>query len=304
MKIYERLVIQDGVVVEEESYEYEGEVAQCGGGGGSASGQIGYPAYVETSHSLWISHGNVLPDLPLHSVVDLMNVIWLGTNPYTAVDAYDPDTALTAMATAIADVQTLVTNLSDASWITANVAAYSAELDIQLNGVIYPKFEAGMRDIGAVSSSAFVLGRALIADGGLREVAKYTSNLHTSLIELRLKWQSAVTEMSVNVEKDRIATKVDQTETDAEFNVKEALFHIETYQYAANLLSAPSGGSVINKGPSKASRAFGGALAGGAAGGMAGYMMAGAVAGGMGGPMGAVVGGLVGVGLGIGSAFM
>ncbi len=302
MKIYERLVIQDGVVVEEVSYEYEGEVAQCGGGGGSASGQIGYPAYVETIHSLYLSHGAT--DVPLYSMNDLMNVIWTGVNPYTAVDAYDPDVALTAMATAIADVQTLVTNLSDVAWIDANVAAFSADLDIQLNGVVYPKFEAGMRDIGAVSSSAFVLGRALIADGKLREVAKYTAGLNTSLIELRLKWQMTVAEMSVNVEKDRIATKVDQTETDAEFNVKEALFHIEAYQYAANMLSAPSGGSVVNKGASKASRAFGGALAGGASGAMGGYLLAGAATGGMSGPVGAMVGGAVGLAMGIGSAFM
>lgn len=38
MKIYERIVMDwDGNVLEEQSFEYEGELALCGGGGGKGS---------------------------------------------------------------------------------------------------------------------------------------------------------------------------------------------------------------------------------------------------------------------------
>lgn len=41
MKIYERIVMNwDGEVLEEKSFEYEGELALCGGGGGKSKPKV------------------------------------------------------------------------------------------------------------------------------------------------------------------------------------------------------------------------------------------------------------------------
>lgn len=41
MKIYERIVMDwDGEVLEEQSFEYEGELALCGGGGGKSKPKV------------------------------------------------------------------------------------------------------------------------------------------------------------------------------------------------------------------------------------------------------------------------
>ena len=41
MKIYERIVMNwDGEVLEEQSFEYEGELALCGGGGGKSRPKV------------------------------------------------------------------------------------------------------------------------------------------------------------------------------------------------------------------------------------------------------------------------
>ena len=41
MKIYERIVMDwDGEVLEEKSFEYEGELALCGGGGGKSKPKV------------------------------------------------------------------------------------------------------------------------------------------------------------------------------------------------------------------------------------------------------------------------
>lgn len=41
MKIYERIVLDwDGEVLEEKSFEYEGELALCGGGGGKSKPKV------------------------------------------------------------------------------------------------------------------------------------------------------------------------------------------------------------------------------------------------------------------------
>ena len=305
MKVYERIVIQDGVVVEEDWYEYEGPVAQCGGGGGSAAGQVGYPDYLETFHKNVLNH-NAL-DLNIYSLTDVMNDEF-DNSPYAAAAPYDPDAALTDMGTAYSDLEALIAGLGDDTWIADDVAAFTAIMDVQLNGVVFPKFEAGMRDINAVSSSAFAMGRAVLEDARLREITKYTGELqklfNMTVRDMRMKYQAVIDSSALDVEKLRIVVKSDQVEKQLEWDSKDSLWNISLFQYAGNLMAAPAGGTLIPEGPSRSSRMLGGALSGAAGGGMMGYMAAGASSGAVGGLPGALIGGLLGLGLGIGSSFM
>lgn len=94
MKVYTKVVIDIKTlsVVEEKYFDYDGEVAYCKGGGGSAgSGQVNYPAYLEAFHSQVLD--DAVGDALSGSMTDDLNTA-LGTNPYTGDTAYDPASRL------------------------------------------------------------------------------------------------------------------------------------------------------------------------------------------------------------------
>ena len=70
MKIYEKIILnKDGVVIEEKSYEYQGEVALCGKGGGSST-TYAYPPELSQMMKMFmpvaerLSQGGQLWDVP------------------------------------------------------------------------------------------------------------------------------------------------------------------------------------------------------------------------------------------------
>jgi len=75
-----------------------------------------------------------------------------------------------------ADVD-IKSDLADESEVAASTDAQRAIVSDQLTSEILPRFEAGMRDINAVQSSAFVIGRAIIEGMGQRDVTKFDSDL-------------------------------------------------------------------------------------------------------------------------------
>jgi hypothetical protein len=112
------------------------------------------------------------------------------------IDTVHPKTAYT---TAIGLVQTLVTAMTyhtdydamvaaavaeidavllPASLITAKAAAYASDLDTAIDTATYARFQAGMRDIGAVMTSAFTIGAANIEAEKTRQVSKFTTDLN------------------------------------------------------------------------------------------------------------------------------
>ena len=108
----------------------------------------------------------------------------------------------------------------------------------------------------------------------------------------RIAWEEGYMRTVVEGKRIKIIAKKEETDMDAQIDARDAVWDLSTYQYGANLLAAPGGGTVLpesNK-PSQAQSAIGGALSGAAAG---------AVASG-GNPLGALAGGL----LGAASAFL
>ncbi len=101
MKIYNKVVMDiDGCVIEEDSFEYTGEVAQCGGG--SVSGTIDYPSYLKNVHNNWLSGDPIADSDGTEIVADIttfMNTAIGGFgNPYDSEVAYDPNAAVTLVA--------------------------------------------------------------------------------------------------------------------------------------------------------------------------------------------------------------
>lgn len=304
MKIYTKIVIDMNSlqVTEEESHEYEGPIAECKGGGGS-SGQVDFPAYMKRIHEDWMDDTGT--DTIESSVTDAMNSA-LGSSPFASSAAYDPDTDLTSMTGYVTDfktlvdllssgttLDTLVSNILDDTNITAQAAAFDDDLSDQLDANVYPRFEAGMRDINSVMSSAFVIGRAVIEDGRVRESAKFLAGLRYKasgddalrLIALKLQYQQTLTQFGVETGRIKIVAKTEEEIQNTKYDESDAKWDMEVFQYGSNVLASISGAAhyVPDKAASnKMQSAIGGALSGGAAGGM------------MGGPWGAGIGAVLG----------
>jgi len=244
-------------------------------------------------------------------MTDIMDAA-LGNSPWTGQGAYDPDTDIAAMITAQGLLQTLVTLLSSGTTLDAVVAdildddriddavdEYAADLDARLTAEVLPRFERGMQDINAVVSSAFVIGRALIEENQDRLVAKFSAELHAKMlsddalkvIQLKLEYQRAASTMLAEIYRMKIVAKKEENEVEMSIDEKDALWDLEVFQYGANLMAAPSGGTATphTKSPSTAQSMIGGAMSGAAA----GLMATG------GNPIGGILGGILGAASGL-----
>jgi len=295
------------------------------GGGGSASGKVGFPAYMETLHGEWLDDTGT--DTLLLTMVDAMNAAH-GNSPWTGLSAYDPDADVTAWETAMGNLRTLLTGMSDTvDWaalyaqadtsidgaievdIAQSISDYADQLDDEIETKVLPRFRRGMQDINAVVSAAFPIGEALIEASRDKDVAKHSSTVRLELMGRKTGLIIAGTEQMVKlmttrfgleetyardiVESNRIkiVAKGEQEATDAKYDEADALWDLEVFQYGGNLLGAIGSGVVkpAKTGPSTAQSALGGAMSGAAA----GAMVSGSN------PIGAVVGGLIGAASGL-----
>lgn len=105
MKIITKCVIdmKTSEVIEEESFEYEGPLALCkGGGGGSGAGEVDYPVYMKLTHSDWLNKGDgaAITDTIEKSITEVMDSA-LGNSPWIGASAYNPDNAIAAYEVAV-----------------------------------------------------------------------------------------------------------------------------------------------------------------------------------------------------------
>ena len=124
------------------------------------------PVAVDEIYNHWI-----LLDNRLHAT-EYIPENWITPEPEAALNIAagwdDPD--LDAPVDIKAD-------LADESEVNASTDAQRAIVSEQLMADILPRFQAGMRDINAVQSSAFVIGQAIIEGMGQRDVAKFDADL-------------------------------------------------------------------------------------------------------------------------------
>ena len=249
MKVYERIVLNwDGEVLEETSFEYEGDVAWCGGGSkgssSSSSSKVDYPSYMKDRHSSWMSQ--IAARLP-------------GTNPYPAntvpgVTELTGATAITTLASYLSSrgseiramaysptvrepavLQSLfefmlehieyilsymggVLNVSEITQLDANIAQLNNRLTtlnnigdlegvLDLNTVVFPRFEAGMRDINAVQMSTFVIGRGVIEATYQAKMQDIKHNLINDIEKTRSTVLSSIAQIQMTARKANIEFK-------------------------------------------------------------------------------------------------
>jgi hypothetical protein len=233
MKVYTKVVLDwDGNVLEEESFQYEGDVSHCGGssGGGSGSGDHDWPKYMKNQHHAWMNqiaarlHGhNPYTWWHVPSVTHLTDAYSVATfAQYLANRAselramtYSPTIRESELLTSIYNftlnqIDYLSTHLGAAYEMNENVALVSnipqltariastenvGDLEgvLDLHTVVYPRFEAGMRDINAVQASTFVIGRGVIEATFQAKMMEMKQNW---LIDLEKARTGAVTALS------------------------------------------------------------------------------------------------------------
>ena len=329
-----------------------------GSSGGGASGAVSWPAYLESVHTLLLDDAGA--DTPTASIVAAFNVAY-GASPFIGTVAYDPDIELattysritaaisfidlleangdyeraysTAAGTIVEDDSFLDAVVLDEGEIAADITATGLILEDELNDRTIPNFRSGFLNIGAVNSSSFVIGEALIRAYKGRDLAKYVTELRvakstrqddinarhrlqyreiqarhkinrreqirngtTQIISSFLKegeFLLSIAGTTIEAKRLHIIAKKEEIAEQADFDEKNALWDLSLFQSVANLLAGPSGGTVNNE--RRPSKATS-ALAGAASGAATGAAIGSA----FGGPgYGTAIGAVVGLGIGL-----
>lgn len=287
-----------------------------GGGGGGGSGQVSHSAYLETVHGSWLNHAGA--DTITDSITDVMNSA-LGSSPFAALTAYDPDADITAYEAAITAFAAILAGIVDTTdWdalytqaettiddtaeiteavIVADVDAFADQLDDEITTKILPRYRDGMRNIDAVVSSAFPIGRSIIEAFRNRDVAKHNSAIRLSaasknadirlatktlrlegtkqmlqLMVQRVGWEKALMETTIEGKRIKIVAKKEETDVNRDIDKADAVWDLEVFQFGANLLAAIGGGvaTTTSHKPSTTQSVIGGAISGAVAGTMIG----------------------------------
>jgi hypothetical protein len=298
-----------------------------GSGGGGSAGKVSWPSYLQDVHHSWLNDTDT--DFLDTSITAAMNASF-DDNPYLGETAYNPTTELATAWSEVSDLKSTIESLNyiedyesavaqaitsaevlnSEEFIVADVNAYSAILEDQLNAETLPAFQAGMLNISAINTSAFAIGESIMRGFKSRDVAKYSSELRyrlhlqrnefvrTSISEMlqvlltRADLWARLAQLSVEAKRVHIVAQKEYLAEQLTIDVNEARWELDTFQYGANLLGSISGGVVPSqKGPSQAQSAIGGATSGAAAGALVGAQIGGSA-----GIYGAAIGAVVGAG--------
>ena len=264
-----------------------------GSSGGGSSGKVSWPDWISERHRDGA-------DFMLASLQSTLN-------PFIDVMPSDPHEQYTWMSGELSNYQDILNNFDpSAGWEAAidrvaikydqailapalrqeamsHIVKYSkAELDAN----ILPAFRAGMRDINAVQTSAFVIGEAIINGfflHGIQEVgAKYildqfdkrtSAVLGTAgkLLEPEItKLQAWENYSKVANDFNRLMLVANKEYVDSQLDIDEAeaRWELEKWNNYGNFIASMNGGTVHTTGrkPSSSQSALGGAFSGASAG--------------------------------------
>jgi len=322
------------------------------GGGGGNSGEVDWPDYLKDRHKKWLSSNEV--DDERVNMDQAIEEAW-DASPYTDGYTYDPTEDLASMRARLSAFELTVDSIDPQGDFEAYFDTAIAKLDeivgIDANAEIVRQFDesqrpalmravgrfsAGMADIGAINSSAYIIGLALMENEHLRQIARVNADLALQEkqrknnmvlqavammmqeLQFRSDLERVATSLNTEIRRITIVAHSEFLSRDLEIASKDASWNLEIWQYASNLLAAVQGGTSIpgsgtqgdvHQGPSMLGGVLSGAAsgamissmlgAGSAMGGAAGTGIAsGAASGGMAGVMGGPWGIAIGAGIG------
>ena len=208
-------------------------------GGGGSSGAIDYPGYLKGYHQTYLG-GEVFE-------IGAMAIAAADNNPYVTAQAFNPSTALLAIAQEALWLKQAVQLLGDddaSKWVSifqvvaenvdttveeldlmgfdpsAEVQAYDAQLTAILNSTTLPKYRAEMRSIGAVQSSAFAIGESLLLANKDREVAKFAAEANLRMYDVKLRVKSELVKSGVDSVVSMISRRIEHTQNAAHYGIE------------------------------------------------------------------------------------
>lgn len=295
------------------------------GGGGDTESTLRYAPYIETAHNALIAQSNAYGD-PL-----------LTQSPYANYTITDPDLAFFGVGYTIASFPTLFdmfgkfmagldievlyeqifNNLMELPQIGSAIVAQSALLDDELQTTSIPRLQTGMRDINAVQSSSFIIGKTLIEDTKVKVVNKFAADLRYQMIPIaterwksHLEWNKGVVITHMDLVKFYYVSKLEVDKFEMEVAASNKLWPFQVLDYKRAIVGAVNGATAAQRQPSASpvAKALAGTMTGAATGAMIGSMIAPAVAATSatllgpatagavgGGPIGALIGGALGL---------
>jgi hypothetical protein len=283
-----------------------------GGGKGSSSStktSIRYAPYIEDHHKDFLNivanyRDDLLEDSPFDGYSEiLVDVGFFGTG-YTLA-SFPSLFDMGGKFIFGLDVDTLFDQIfeesTDSAVIDNLVAAERDLLDDDIDQNVLPRFELGMRNLNAVNSSSFVIGKALIESARVKSISKFSSELRYRMIpvaaqrwQTHLEWNKSAILTYAEMIKLYFLSKKEITEFNYEILSQHKLWPFTVLEFDKGAIGALTGATTnkANAGSgSKVASALGGALSGAAA----GSMLAGASAGTISGPAGMIGGAILGL---------
>lgn len=282
-----------------------------GSGGGSSGKQtntIRYADYIESQHKDFLnkvaeSRDLIINDSPFAGYVDveyLPGFFGIGFTIASFPSLYD----MFGKFMAGLDVDALFDQILDqsinSSVIDDRVSVHGVDLEDDIEQNAMPRFTTGMRDINAVVSSSFIIGRALMETQRTKAISKYDAELRAAMLPLattrwqaHLEWNKSVVNTYAEIMKLYFSVAMDIDNHNYTMAAKDKLWPFTVLDYERACLGALQGATKASQdvaGASTAQKAIGGAMTGAAA----GMMVSG------GNPIGGVIGGV----LGLASAFL
>lgn len=187
--------------------------------------------------------------------------------------------------------------------------AEEAVADSEFEREELPRFEAAMGKIGASMSSSFLVGKAKLEMNLNKRLVDVNQDirlrnlvlLHQTSVDLissvmsmwrsYIDWNKSVALMKTDVQKTKIALKVEESDSQLIIDEKDATWKFEVFGHVGNFAAASFGGVEYDEGPSSIMKGFGGALSGAGVGAMLGSGVP-VIGSGVGAMVGALVGGI------------
>lgn len=272
-------------------------------------GRIRYPKYLERAHKYYINKIVELTD----EIVDL--------SPYSEYTDIDIDTAFFGAGYVLSsfpslydmygkfmaglDIEYLFNqafkDTTDGTVIRNLVSEQASILSSDIANEAIPRYEVGMRDINAVVSGTFVIGKAMLERKRIQEISRFDSEVRYKMIPVaverwktHLSWNSQVVTTYAEILKFYFTAVLDVDGYNYEMHAKDLLWPFTVLDFERLALGAVAGGggggSIGTAGASRGAKVIGGAMSGAASGAMVGSAVPG-----IGTAVGAGVGGLLGL---------
>jgi hypothetical protein len=229
-----------------------------------------------------------------------MHTTWLGeidvtigalqaaATPYATVTAYNPDTAIAAMATAITNYGTATAIATLAAGIDSIVLSYADAFYDNLRYYELPGIAAAVYNANLVQSSAYAIAHMLALMSATELATKASIPLYAAAVSEFTTSPKVTLQSHLDMNRLKIIAKVEQADKDLEIDIHDATWDLDLYKYGEDMMRSIGGGGAVGgvSKPSKTQSALGGAMAGASVGT--------AISPGYGTAIGAVVGGIAG----------